>query len=93
MEEAKTPIASLEGAPELMTVRQAALRLGVSSSTLYGALKRGDIPIVPFVIGRTRWLPRRQLELWLEGGDVQARLKAERRRRGLSEPDDFGLSA
>jgi excisionase family DNA binding protein len=89
----------LEAVPELMQVREAAAWLGMSASTLYGALKRGEIPVKQFTIGRTLWLSRRQLETWLEGGEVHARLKAERRtlRRAVApsfeSADDFDCSA
>jgi len=45
-----------------MSITEAASRLGIGASTLYSALKRGDIPVQPIMIGRTRRLSRRMLE-------------------------------
>ena len=52
--------------PELLTVSAAADWLGVGRNLLYRSLKAGQVPVVPIILGGTRYLARRHLEMWLE---------------------------
>lgn len=67
--------------PELLTVDQVARLLGCSRSTVYEALKNGEFPISPTVLGGRRYIPRRALLGYLEGdrgeGSAYGSLRAE----------------
>ena len=56
--------------PELLTIGAASDWLGVSRSLLYRSLHSGQIPIEPIVLGKTRYIARRQLQAWLERCDL-----------------------
>lgn len=63
-----------EVGPPLLTMVEAAVRLGMSTGTLYNLLRRGAIPPgVAIRIGHSvRW-DRDRLEAWLAaGGDLSA---------------------
>ena len=42
----------------LVTVNEAAMMLGVSGSTLYRSIERGDFPVQAYSINGTRRIPR-----------------------------------
>lgn len=52
---------------KLLTVREVALRLNISRSTLYKMLNAGEFPPAPYrVRGRPRW-PESLVDAWIEG--------------------------
>jgi excisionase family DNA binding protein len=56
----------LTGAPELLTVSQAAKCLGIGRSTLYRLLSESSLPLTRVAIGRDTRLAKRELMAWLE---------------------------
>lgn len=54
--------------PETMKIEEAALRMGVSTKTLYRAAKRGEIPTLR--VGRLLFVRRAAFERLLEEGNV-----------------------
>jgi excisionase family DNA binding protein len=52
--------------PELLTITQAAAWLGMGRTTLYRALRSGQVPVKVFQIGSEKRLARRQIEEWLD---------------------------
>jgi excisionase family DNA binding protein len=56
----------------LLSVDEVAIQLGESRSTIYRALKRGDLPLPVYTINGRRRIPRRAVERLLEGVDVTA---------------------
>jgi excisionase family DNA binding protein len=55
------------GAKKLLSVEEAALLLDTSRATLYRAIKRGDLPLPLFLIGRRLRIPRAAIERLLVG--------------------------
>ncbi len=80
------------GLPELMSAAQAARFLGIGAERFLVALRAGQLPLTPFLIGARVKVSRREIEAWLEGrldqpadADVDAaggvrRYRAERSR-------------
>ena len=55
------------GAKRLLSVEEAAELLDTSRATLYRAIKRGDLPLPLFTIGRRLRIPRAAIERVLDG--------------------------
>jgi excisionase family DNA binding protein len=55
------------GDKKLLSVEEAALLLDTSRATLYRAIKRGDLPLPLFMIGRRLRIPRGAIERLLAG--------------------------
>ncbi|MDO9556531.1 MAG: helix-turn-helix domain-containing protein [Coriobacteriia bacterium] len=56
---------SLAELPDVLTVRQVAVFLGVAENSVYGAIRREELPSVR--LGRRVLVGRQSLERWLEG--------------------------
>jgi excisionase family DNA binding protein len=51
----------------LLSVEETALLLGIGRSTMYRAVRNGDVPFPVHRIGGTWFVPKRALERFLEG--------------------------
>ena len=58
---------STAGSGKLLSVEEAALLLDTSRATLYRAIKRGDLPLPLFLIGRRLRIPRAAIDKLLAG--------------------------
>lgn len=61
---------------DVLTVPQAAERLGISVGSYYRAARRGEVPVIE--IGRRLVVPRVQLDRLLEGGDAMTNTPSEK---------------
>ena len=51
--------------PQLLSVAEAAVYLGVSRGTIYRAIRSGRVGLTPIMIGKAMKLSKRQLDEWL----------------------------
>lgn len=56
---------------DVMTVDEAARRLGISRSSAYEAVRSGELPAIR--VGRRLLIPRVRFELWLSGREERSR--------------------
>src|SRR4051794_28162534 len=81
---ARTRAATRESPRPLLSVEEAAELLGQSRSATYRAIEKGDLPLPVFRISGRYRIPRRAVELLLEGvvvGTALAQVSPEPRRR------------
>lgn len=57
--------ATLDAAPAVLTVEEAAKELRIGRSAAYAAVRRGELPVIR--VGRILRVPRRRLEALLDG--------------------------
>jgi excisionase family DNA binding protein len=61
-------VTRLSDLPEVLSVRQVADFLGVAENSVYGSIRRGELPAVN--VGRRVLVSKVALSRWLTGGDA-----------------------